>query len=74
VKHNLHVSGRISIFYRIEKAFCWTKLHFVAPNCILSDKKKIQTFSALKESLHRPIQAKLGHFSLRKLPFLGINT
>jgi hypothetical protein len=36
-------------------AYCWTKLHFVGLNCILSDKVKIQAFSVQKESLHRPI-------------------
>jgi hypothetical protein len=37
----------------------WLKVYefqkFVGLNCILSDKVKIQTFSASKESLYRPI-------------------
>jgi hypothetical protein len=33
-------------FCHIKNAFCWTKLHFVGLNCILSDKVKNQTFSA----------------------------
>jgi hypothetical protein len=36
----------ISSDYRIENAFCWTKLNFFRLNCILSDKVKIQTISA----------------------------
>jgi hypothetical protein len=35
-------------YCHIENAFSWTKLHFVGLNYILSDKVKIQPFSAEK--------------------------
>jgi hypothetical protein len=57
------------VFVGLKLQFCWTKLNFdglkmhivglkmysVGLNYILSDKVKIHTFSASKESLHRPI-------------------